>query len=58
MRLTSSITLLATSTVVSALDLSFINRAVYAAQKTFGFRPPTLRIAVIGAGAGGSSAGE
>lgn len=58
MRLSSTVPLLAAFTLVGAWDFSFLNRAVYAVQKTFGLRPPTVRIAIVGAGAGGSSAGE
>lgn len=58
MRVSNSVTLLSVATLVAAWDFNFIGRAVYATQKTFGLKPPTVKIAVIGAGAGGSSAGE
>ncbi|KAG8999210.1 hypothetical protein FRB94_006399 [Tulasnella sp. JGI-2019a] len=56
MRITNSVAFLSATTLVGAWDFSFFGRAVNAAQKTFGLKAPTVKIAVIGAGAGGSSA--
>ncbi|KAG8873326.1 hypothetical protein FRB97_006832 [Tulasnella sp. 331] len=56
MRVSNSFALFSVATLVGAWDFSFIGRAVYATQKSLGLQPPTVKIAIIGAGAGGSSA--
>ncbi|KAG8908357.1 hypothetical protein FRB99_007284 [Tulasnella sp. 403] len=59
MRLVRSIPLFTTLVLAGAWDLSFITRAVFATapttQEIFSVKPSPVRIAVIGAGAGGSS---
>ncbi len=65
MRIALCITLLPSLALVAAWDFSVLTKAVQAAQQTFGFEPELdlvtgpepVRIAIIGAGAGGSSAG-
>ena len=57
MRLVNSLPIFSTLTVVIAWDFGFFSRGVNAAQQTLtDIKPPTYRVAIIGAGAGGSSA--
>lgn len=57
MRLATSLPLLG-ALFVQGLDFSFLRDAVEAAQQHLGMKPAPTRIAIIGAGAGGSSAGK